>query len=54
MSGRNPFGELTEDFTPQRRHRINTIKNDLLAEMRLRELRRVRALTEGASDRQSS
>lgn len=30
MSGRHPFTELTKDFTPERRQRIDRMKNDLL------------------------
>ena len=39
MSGRHPFGELTRDFTPGRRRRIDDMKRELLAEMSLHELR---------------
>ena len=46
MSGRRPFSELTGDFTPERRRRIDKIKRELRAEMPLRELRRARALTQ--------
>ena len=46
MSGRQPFGELTRDFTPERRRRIEAMKRELLAEMPLHELRRARALTQ--------
>lgn len=46
MSGRRPFGELTKDFTPERRRRIDGLKGELLAEMPLHELRRARALTQ--------
>ena len=46
MSGRHPFGELTKDFTAERRRRIDGIKRELLAEMPLHELRRARALTQ--------
>ena len=46
MSGRHPFNELTRDFTPERRQRIDEMKNDLLAEMPLHELRRARELTQ--------
>ncbi len=46
MSGRKPFSELTESFTPQRRQHIEAIKRDLLAEMPLHELRRARELTQ--------
>ena len=46
MSRRHPFNELTKDFTPKRRRRINDMKRELLAEMPLHELRRARALTQ--------
>ena len=46
MSGRHPFSELTEDFTPERRRRIDAEKAQLLAEMPLHELRRARELTQ--------
>lgn len=46
MSGRHSFSELTKGFTPERRHRIDETKRQLLAEMPLHELRRARALTQ--------
>ena len=46
MTGRNPFRELTDDFAPDRRRRIDAIKRDLLERMPLHELRRARALTQ--------
>ena len=46
MSGRHPFSELTRDFSPERRRRIDDIQRELLAEMPLHELRRARALTQ--------
>ena len=46
MSGRHPFSELTKDFTPERRRRIDAMKRELLTEMPLHELRRARALTQ--------
>ena len=46
MSGRHPFSELTRDFTPERRRRIDGMKRESLAEMPLHELRRARALTQ--------
>ena len=46
MSGRQPFSELTTEFSPKRRRRINETKKELLAEMPLHELRRARALTQ--------
>ena len=46
MSGRHPCSELTKDFTPERRQRIEALKGEMLAEMPLHELRRARALTQ--------
>ena len=46
MSGRHPFSELTRDFTPERRRRVDDMKRELVAEMPLHELRRARALTQ--------
>ena len=46
MSGRHPFSELTKDFTPERRRRVDDMKLELVAEMPLHELRRARALTQ--------
>ena len=46
MSGRHLFSELTRDFTPERRRRIDEMKDELLAEMPLHELRRARELTQ--------
>ena len=45
MSGRHPISDLTRDITPERRRRIDEIKKEFLAEMPLREVRRVRAST---------
>lgn len=46
MSGRHPFNELTKDFPPECRRRIDDMKRELLAEMPLHQLRRARALTQ--------
>lgn len=46
MSGQHPFSDLTKDFTPERRRRIDTMKAELLADMPLHELRRARALSQ--------
>lgn len=46
MSGRHPFSELTSDFTPERRRRIDEMKREFFAETPLRELRRARSLTQ--------
>ena len=40
MSGRHQFKELTKNFTPERRRRVDEIKRALIAEMPLHELRR--------------
>ena len=46
MSGRHKFSELTNDFTPERRQRIDEMKSELVAEMPLHELRRAREMTQ--------
>ena len=46
MSGRRKFHELTGDFTPERRGRIEAAKAELIVEMALHELRQVRDLTQ--------
>lgn len=46
MSGHHPFNELTQDFTAERRRRIAGMKDELLVDMPLHELRRARALTQ--------
>ena len=46
MSGRHQFSQLTEAFTPERRRRIDAMKNELLTEMPLHELRRAREMTQ--------
>ena len=46
MTGHRPFSELTKDFTPERRRRVDALKSKLAAEMPLHELRRARALTQ--------
>ena len=48
MSGRHLFGELTRDFTPERRARVVTRNAELRAAMPLHELRRARAMTQKA------
>ena len=40
------FSELTEDFSPERRARIETIKNSLKQEMDLAEIRQALAFTQ--------
>ena len=48
MSGRHPFHDLTKDFTPERRARVNSRKAELRAAMPLHELRQARAMTQKA------
>ncbi len=48
MTGRKSFRELTRDFTPERRHRVEQRKAALRAAMPLHELRRARAMTQQA------
>ena len=45
MSGRRAFNDLTKDFTPERRARVDARKAELRVAMPLHELRRARALT---------
>ena len=47
MSGRQAFDELTKDFTPERRARVDARKAELRAAMPLHELRRARAKAVG-------
>ena len=46
MSGRHPFNELTKDFLPERRQRIDDMKKELIAEMPWHQLRRAKTLTQ--------
>ena len=46
MSGRRPLPELTKEFSPERRRRIDEKKRELLAEIPLNELRRALELTQ--------
>ena len=46
MSGRHQFQELTRDFTPERRRRVDAKKGEFATEMPLRELRRAMDLTQ--------
>ena len=48
MPGRINFRDLTRDFKPERRHRVETRTAELRAAMPLHELRRARALTQQA------
>ena len=46
MAGHKPWSELTKNFSPGRRRRIDEMTNQMIAEMPLHELRRARALTQ--------
>ena len=46
MSGHQSFSELTKDFSPERKRRVEAIKSELLAEMALHELRQARSLSQ--------
>ncbi len=46
MNGRQPFSELTKEFSSERRRKVEAIKSELLAEMALHELRRARFLSQ--------
>ena len=48
MSGRKVFGDLTREFAPERRKRIDAKKTELRAAMALHELRKARAMTQKA------
>ena len=48
MSGRGSFRELTRDFPPARRSRVEAKKAELRAAMPLHELRQARAMTQKA------
>lgn len=47
ISGHHPFSQLTKDFTPETRQRIDAIKRELLAETPFREPHQVKELTQG-------
>lgn len=51
MSGHRPFNELTMDFSPVRRERIDNRKAELRAAMTLSELRRAQQMTQQALGR---
>ena len=46
MAGHKPWSELTKDFSPERRRRIDAMTEQMIAEMPLHELRRARKLTQ--------
>ena len=48
MSGRRAFDELTKDFSPERRARVDVRKAELRTAMPLHEFRQARAMTQQA------
>lgn len=46
MAGHKPFSELTKNFSPERRRRIDEMTRQAIAEMPLHELRQARELTQ--------
>jgi DNA-binding XRE family transcriptional regulator len=46
MTGHKPFSELTKNFSPERRRRIDEMARQMIAEMPLHELRQARELTQ--------
>ena len=48
MTGRSAFRDLTDDFTPERRARVEARKAELRAALPLHELRKARAMTQKA------
>ena len=51
MSGHRPFDDLTKDFSPLRRERIDNSKAELRTVMALHELRRAQEMTQQALGR---
>ena len=51
MSGHRLFSELTKDFTPERRRRIEAKKAELRAAMPLHELQQAQVMTHKALDK---
>ena len=51
MSGHRSFNDLTKDFPPARRERVDDRKADLRATMALHELRRAQEMTQQALGR---
>ena len=51
MSGHRPFSELTKDFTPERRQRIEAQKVELRAAMLLHGLRQKQVITQNKDRR---
>ena len=52
MSGHHPFSELTKDFTPERRKRIEDMKDRLLSDMSLRQSQLQSESTQQDTDRE--
>ena len=48
MSGRHAYDDLTENFPPERRARVDARKSELRVAMALHELRAARAMTQKA------
>ena len=48
LSGRNVFSDLTEEFAPERRARVEAKKEELRVAMALHELRKARTMTQRA------
>ena len=48
MTGRHPFHDLTKDFKPERRARVEARKAEFRTAMPLHELRQARAITQKA------
>lgn len=48
MSGHHPFSNLTRDFSPERRRRVESVKADFAAQTPLREFRRGITWTDAA------
>ena len=47
MSGHRPFDELTQDFSPKRRQRVDALKSEMLEDMRSTEVERSKKNTSG-------
>ena len=47
MSGHRPFDELTKDFSPERRQRVEALKSEMLEDMRATEVVRSKEITPG-------
>ena len=47
MSGHRPFDELTQDFSPERRQRVEALKSEMLEDMRATEVVRSKEIIPG-------